>query len=85
MNKPKVVLVYGGPGGEHKVSLKSGKNIFQNIDKEKCKVEKLVLKKTHKKLNSKQVGFLKGKMVFPIMHGKCRIYLSEKVLGEYLS
>jgi D-alanine-D-alanine ligase len=70
MNKPKVVLVYGGPGGEHKVSLKSGKNIFQNIDKEKCKVEKLVLKKTHKKLNSKQVGFLKGKMVFPIMHGK---------------
>jgi len=33
--KKNIVVVYGGDSSEYIVSLKSGKNIYDNVDKEK--------------------------------------------------
>lgn len=76
----KVAILYGGPGGEHDVSISSAKNIIENIDRNKFDVlEVFVARDKMYKINNaffnEQDGLQeikKGgvKIVFPVIHGE---------------
>jgi D-alanine-D-alanine ligase len=72
MQKKKLVVMYGGPGGEHEVSVKSGENVFGALDKNKYEVEKVLLPKNFKKFRQVQLDKWRQEkvLVLPIMHGK---------------
>lgn len=76
----KVAILYGGPGGEHEVSISSAKNILENIDRNKFDVlEVFVDRDKMYKINNtffnEQDGLQEikkwgAKIVFPVIHGK---------------
>jgi len=72
MQKKKLVVMYGGPGGEHEVSVKSGENVFEALDKNKYDAEKILLSKNFKKFRQAQLDKWRHEkfLVLPIMHGK---------------
>lgn len=43
--KIKVAILMGGPSSEHEISLRSGENVFNNLNKEKYKAEKIIIDK----------------------------------------
>jgi D-alanine--D-alanine ligase len=71
MDKVKLAILYGGPGDEHEVSVKSAKNILENIDKEKYDVLEFLLPKKSLAIPRKILKLIKkGKfLVWPIFHG----------------
>ena len=70
MQKIKLAIVYGGPGGEHEVSAKSAKNILENIDKSKYEVKEIFLPKSTKTISKKIIVELHHYLVWPIFHGE---------------
>ncbi len=69
MKTQKLTFIYGGPGAEHEVSLKSFENIYAtakaNVNLE---IRKIFIDKDGKWDSSKK--FEKDELVWPIMHGK---------------
>ena len=71
----KVLIIYGGESYEHDISIKSYKNIIDNIDKDKYIVDSIYITKDNIWLNNgKEVNniiqFIKSfDVVFPIIHG----------------
>ncbi|MDQ1281737.1 MAG: D-alanine--D-alanine ligase [Patescibacteria group bacterium] len=80
--KKKVVILYGGPSNEHEISIKSGKNVLNNIDKNKYQIFAVFIDKNKKffigknkiGLNEKDFSsFLKKEkidVVYPVLHGE---------------
>lgn len=80
----KVAIIYRGPSNEHDVSIKSAKNILENINKNKYQVFEIFIDKKNrffiqnslskKTFNEKEIiSFLKKEniyKVFPVLHGK---------------
>lgn len=78
----KVVILYGGPSSEHEVSIQSGKNVLNNIDKNKYDVFDVFIDKNKKFfINKNKIGlnekdfsnFLKKEkidIVYPVLHGE---------------
>ncbi|MEM7548630.1 MAG: D-alanine--D-alanine ligase family protein [Bacteroidota bacterium] len=62
MSKTTVALIFGGKSVEHEISVRSAKNIYQNLDKEKYRVELIGIDKegVWKKVESIGDGFEKG-------------------------
>lgn len=77
-NKIKLAVMYGGPGGEHEVSIRSAKNILENIEnfrKDKYEVKEIFIPKNVKKFSNfflKSLQDLKKEnfLVWPIFHGE---------------
>lgn len=76
-DKIKVCVIYGGKSTEHDVSIVSGKNVMDNIDKEKYEIYPVKISKNGDwlKENEKEiediVGYLKKMdVIFPVLHGK---------------
>ncbi len=44
-DKIKVAILMGGPSSEHEISLKSGENVFNNLNKNKYYAEKIIIDK----------------------------------------
>lgn len=67
-----LVVMYGGPGGEHEVSVKSGENVFQALDKSKYGVKKVKLPKNFVKIRQADLERWRREkvLVLPIMHGR---------------
>lgn len=72
----KVAVIYGGMSSEHDVSMISGKNIANSIDKSKYDVHPVIITKEGKWLDEKNkeikniVQYLKEMdVVFPVLHG----------------
>ena len=71
----KVLIIYGGKSYEHDISIKSYKNIIENIDKEKYIVDSIYITKDNKWLNNdieidNIINFIrKSDVVLPIIHG----------------
>jgi D-alanine-D-alanine ligase len=66
MKKIKLGLIFGGKSGEHEVSCRSAESIYQNLDKSKYEVTKILIDKSGQfdfELFKKQDVF------FPIIHG----------------
>lgn len=75
MQKKKLIILYGGPGGEHEVSVKSGENVFKTLggqDSDRYVVEVIKLSKKFKKFRRAQLDKWRREkvLVLPIMHGK---------------
>jgi D-alanine-D-alanine ligase len=70
MQKIKLAILYGGPGGEHEVSIKSAKNILENLNREKYEVKEFFLGKNVNTLSKKIIIELKSFLVWPIFHGE---------------
>lgn len=76
----RIVLLFGGPGSEHEVSLSSAKNILENIDRDRFEVLEVFVTKDKKyKIEdslfeeNEGINEIKNKgidVVFPIIHGK---------------
>ena len=68
MKKLRIALLYGGFSAERKISIKTSKNIFENLDKKKYQVflfnPKTELDKFIEAVNSKKID-----LVFPALHG----------------
>lgn len=71
-SKINLCIMYGGPGGEHEVSIKSAENIISNIDKNKYNLKIIFLKKSQNKINVKDLKLLRQEkyIVWPIFHGE---------------
>ena len=72
----KVAVIYGGMSTEHDVSIVSGKNVMENLDKNKYEIYPLMITKDGKWLDKrereiKDVFKLLKQMdvVFPVLHG----------------
>ena len=72
----KVGVVYGGMSTEHDVSLVSGKNVIDNLDKSKYEIYEMKITKDGKWLDKrdreiKDIYKLLKEMdtVFPVLHG----------------
>lgn len=71
----KVLIIYGGNSYEHDISIKSYKNIIDNIDKSKYIVDSIYITKDNVWLNDDKkidniIEFIKGfDVVLPIIHG----------------
>ena len=77
LSKKKVCVIYGGMSTEHDVSIISGKNVIDNLDKEKYKVSSIIIDKKGnwleegKKIIKNIVQHLKKfDVAFPVLHGK---------------
>lgn len=77
LSKKKVCVIYGGMSTEHDVSIISGKNVIDNLDKEKYNVSSIIIDKKGnwleegKKIIKNIVQHLKKyDVVFPVLHGK---------------
>ncbi len=66
----KIAIIYGGPVEEHEVSVRSAKNILENIDKSKYEVKEFHLSKKAKVVSKKIIIELKSFLVWPIFHGE---------------
>ncbi|MEK7160459.1 MAG: D-alanine--D-alanine ligase, partial [Patescibacteria group bacterium] len=68
MKKLKIALLYGGFSTEREISIKTGKKIFENLDRKKYQVflfdPKTELEKFIKAAISKKID-----LVFPALHG----------------
>ena len=67
MNKIKVLLLMGGGGSEHEVSLSSGEQVLKNFDKEKYEVVPMVM--MDQNLDLAKVKELQPDVVFIALHG----------------
>ena len=72
----KVAVIYGGMSTEHDVSIVSGKNVMDNLDKSKYEIYPIMITKEGKWLDKrdreiKDVFKLLREMdvVFPVLHG----------------
>lgn len=48
MPKKELIILYGGEGGEHEVSIRSAENAIKNIDTNKYSVKRIFLTKKNK-------------------------------------
>lgn len=76
MSKLKVTVVYGGMSTEHEVSIVSGKNVIDNLDKNKYEISEVkidkqgnFLDKKNKKIKNLIAELKKSDIVFPVLHG----------------
>ncbi|HPT66206.1 MAG TPA: D-alanine--D-alanine ligase [Candidatus Woesebacteria bacterium] len=67
MKKIKVLLLMGGGGTEHEVSLSSGREVFKNIDLNKYEVKTLVVE--NKQINIEEIKKNDPDVVFIVIHG----------------
>jgi D-alanine-D-alanine ligase len=67
MNKIKVLLLMGGGGSEHEVSLSSGEQVLKNFDKEKYEVIPMVMETQD--LDLVKVKEIAPEVVFIALHG----------------
>jgi len=67
MNKIKVLLLMGGGGSEHEVSLSSGEEVLKNFDKEKYEVIPMVM--MDQNLDLVKVKEISPDVVFIALHG----------------
>ncbi len=67
MQKLKVLLLMGGGGSEHEVSLSSGQEVLKNFDKEKYEIIPLVMENQH--LDIQKVKSIVPDVVFIALHG----------------
>lgn len=67
MQKLKVLLLMGGGGSEHKVSLSSGNEVLKNFDKEKYDVVPMVME--NQNLDMNKVKEIAPNVVFIALHG----------------
>ncbi|MBR3325585.1 MAG: D-alanine--D-alanine ligase [Clostridia bacterium] len=75
--KKRVCVIYGGMSTEHDVSIISGKNVIDNLDKEKFNVSSIVIDKNgnwleegKKTIKNIKEHLKKNDIVFPVLHGK---------------
>ncbi|MDL2227637.1 D-alanine--D-alanine ligase [Odoribacter sp. OttesenSCG-928-L07] len=82
MKKKNVALLLGGYSGEYEISLKSGKNIIENIDKEKFNIYPIIIEKSSWYFADKNIEIDKSDfslnidgekvsfdVVYPMIHG----------------
>jgi len=67
MKKIKVLLLMGGGGSEHEVSLSSGEQVLKNFDKEKYEVTQMVMETQN--LDLAKVKEIAPDVVFIALHG----------------
>ena len=67
MQKLKVLLLMGGGGSEHEVSLSSGEEVLKNFDKEKYQVIPMIME--NQNLNIDKVKEISPDVVFIALHG----------------
>ncbi len=67
MQKMKVLLLMGGGGSEHEVSLSSGQEVLKNFDKEKYEVVPMVME--IEELDMAKVKEINPEVVFIALHG----------------
>lgn len=67
MQKLKVLLLMGGGGSEHEVSLSSGDEVLKNFNKEKYEIVPMVMK--DQKLDINKVKEISPDVVFIALHG----------------
>ena len=67
MQKLKVLLLMGGGGSEHEVSLSSGQEVLKNFDKEKYEIITLVMETQN--LDIQKVKEISPDVVFIALHG----------------
>ncbi len=67
MQKIKVLLLMGGGGSEHEVSLSSGKEVMKNLDLEKYEVVSMVMET--QELDLEKVKLISPDVVFIALHG----------------
>ncbi len=67
MQKIKVLLLMGGGGSEHEVSLSSGKEVMRNLDLEKYEVISMVMET--QELDLEKVKLISPDVVFIALHG----------------
>ena len=71
----KVGVIYGGMSTEHDVSMMSGKNVLENLDKKKCDIIPIYIDKNGKwYINNKEIKNIVDKLkemdvIFPVLHG----------------
>lgn len=77
LSKKKVCVIYGGMSTEHDVSIISGNNIIDNLDKEKYNVSSIIIDKKgnwleegKKPIKNLMEHLKKIDIVFPALHGK---------------
>jgi len=67
MKKIKVLLLMGGGGSEHEVSLSSGQEVLKHFDLEKYEVISMVVE--NEKLDIEEVKKINPEIVFIVIHG----------------
>ena len=67
MKKIKVLLLMGGGGSEHEVSLSSGEQVLKNFDKEKYEITQMVMETQN--LDLAKVKEISPDVVFIALHG----------------
>lgn len=67
MQKLKILLLMGGGGSEHEVSLSSGDEVLKNFDKEKYEIVPMVMK--DQRLDINKVKEISPDVVFIALHG----------------
>ena len=71
----KVGVIYGGMSTEHDVSIMSGKNVLENLDKKKYDIIPIYIDKNGKwYINNKEIKNIVDKLkemdvIFPVLHG----------------
>lgn len=67
MKKKKILVLMGGGGTEHEVSLSSGKEVLRNFDQEKYEIDSMVVENGC--LDIKKIKEISPDVVFIIIHG----------------
>lgn len=67
MKKIKILVLMGGGGTEHEVSLSSGKEVLKNFNEKKYEVKSMILKNEY--LDIEKVKKINPDVVFIIIHG----------------
>lgn len=67
MKKNKVLLLMGGGGTEHEISLKSGGEVLKNLDLEKYEVSTMILE--NKKIHIDKIKKINPDLIFIVIHG----------------
>lgn len=67
MKKIKVLLLMGGGGTEHEVSLSSGQEVLKNFDLEKYEVVPMVIE--DKRIDIEKIKEIRPEVVFIVIHG----------------
>lgn len=76
MNKINIGVIYGGISTEHEVSIKSGKSIISNLDKDRYNIFKIYIDKKgdfydadNGKIDNVFIYLKKLDVIFPVLHG----------------
>ena len=71
----KVGIIYGGKSSEHEVSLISGKNVIDNLNKKKYEIYPILIEKNgtwtqnNKKIKNVIETLKSMDVIFPVLHG----------------